>query len=55
MSNWEITSWIFLIVLTAFNIILTVVTTVGGVFDLKFLFKKLKEEVLDETDDGRVD
>ena len=27
---------------------------VGGVFDLRFLFRALREEVVDETDDGRV-
>jgi len=30
------------------------VVIVGGLFDLRFLFKALKEEVVDETDDGRV-
>jgi len=35
-------------------VIFTVVVIVGGLFDLRFLFKALKEEVVDETDDGRV-
>ena len=32
----------------------TFVVIFGGLFDLKFLFRALKEEVVDETDDGRV-
>jgi len=32
----------------------TLVVIVGGVFDLRFLFTSLKEQVVDETDDGRV-
>ena len=36
------------------TILFTLVIIVGGCFDLKFLFKALKEEVVDETDDGRV-
>ena len=27
---------------------------VGGFYDLRFLFRALREEVADETDDGRV-
>ena len=32
----------------------TVVVTIGGIYDLIYLFRELNEEVLDETDDGRV-
>lgn len=32
----------------------TIVVIVGGVFDLRFLFKALNEQDGDETDDGRV-
>ena len=32
----------------------TLVVIVGGFFDLKFLFTALKEESVDESDDGRV-
>jgi len=34
--------------------VFTLVVIVGGIFDLRFLFKALNEEVTDETDDGRV-
>lgn len=30
-----------------------IVVTIGGVFDLLFLFRELKASELDETDDGR--
>jgi len=36
------------------TILFTLVIIVGGCFDLKFLFNALKEEEVDETDDGRV-
>ena len=32
----------------------SIVVTIGGVFDLVYMFKELKTEVVDETDDGRV-
>lgn len=34
--------------------VFTLVVIVGGIFDLRFLFKALNEEITDETDDGRV-
>lgn len=36
------------------TIIFSIVVIIGGFFDLKFLFKALKEDAVDETDDGRV-
>ena len=32
----------------------SIVVTIGGIFDLVYMFKELKTEVVDETDDGRV-
>jgi hypothetical protein len=37
-----------------FFIVLTIISTVGGYFDLRYLFKSLNEEIQDDTDDGRV-
>jgi hypothetical protein len=37
-----------------FFVIMTVVVTIGGIADLRYLFKSLNEQILDETDDGRV-
>ncbi len=36
-------------------ILFTLVVIVGGISDLRFLFRALQEEAIDETDDGRVD
>jgi hypothetical protein len=36
------------------SFLFTFVVIVGGCYDLKFLFRALKEERTDETDDGRV-
>lgn len=42
----------------AINVVLTflfaVAVVIGGIFDLRYLFNSLKEQVADETDDGRV-
>ena len=45
---WFVTVNIFL------TLIFTGVVIVGGISDLRFLFKSLREESVDETDDGRV-
>lgn len=54
MSIWMILTYICAIGFGAFLVVLTVIVTIGGVFDLKYFFKSLDEEILDETDDGRV-
>lgn len=54
MNGWETSSYIYLVVMILFNILLTVIVSIGGYFDLKYLFKSLREEIVDETDDGRV-
>ena len=32
----------------------TIVTAVGGAFDLKYMFQELHQKTIDELDDGRV-
>ena len=32
-----------------------IVITIGGLRDLRYLFRELRESEVDETDDGRVD
>ncbi|MFI4911506.1 MAG: hypothetical protein ACIAQZ_07550 [Sedimentisphaeraceae bacterium JB056] len=54
MNGWETSSYIYLVIMILFNILLTVIVSIGGYFDLKYLFKSLREEIVDETDDGRV-
>jgi hypothetical protein len=55
MKFWMYACYIYAFVTFACFFILTVIVTIGGIFDLKFLFKSLNQEVLDETDDGRVE
>lgn len=48
-----ITYW-FLVINALASLIFTIVVTIGGVFDLKFLINALKSEDTDDQDDGRV-
>lgn len=54
MDAWMVVTYTLAVVFSVFFTIMTVVVTVGGIKDLKFLFKTLKEQSIDETDDGRV-
>ena len=54
MFDWMFITYFFFIVGILVFLVITVIVTIGGAFDLKFLFRSLKEEVLDEADDGRV-
>lgn len=51
---WSAFTFWFVAVNIVVTIGFTVVVIIGGVFDLKFLFKSLKEQTMDESDDGRV-
>ena len=42
-------------VLTGGALMVTIWFTIGGFFDMRFLFKHLKSHRDDATDDGRVD
>ena len=53
-SPWVGFCYIFTAVSVLLYIGFTIVVTIGGLKDLVYLFKELKSEVLDETDDGRV-
>ena len=44
----------YLLISFCINIVVVIWVTIGGCFDLKYLFKVLKEERVDDTDDGRV-
>jgi uncharacterized membrane protein len=44
----------YLLISFCLNIVVVIWVTIGGVFDLQYLFKVLKEEKIDDTDDGRV-
>ena len=51
---WSSFTFWFVAVNIFVTLIFTCVIVVGGISDLRFLFNALKEERVDETDDGRV-
>ena len=51
---WSSFTFWFVVINVFLTIIFTGVVIVGGISDLKFLFKALREEQVDESDDGRV-
>ena len=44
----------YLLVSFCLNVVVVIWVTIGGIFDLKYLFHVLKTEIVDDTDDGRV-
>jgi hypothetical protein len=54
LGFWSPVIYWFVFVNAILCALFTLVVIVGGVFDLRFLFRALNEELLDETDDGRV-
>jgi hypothetical protein len=44
----------YLLISFCVNVVVVIWVTIGGVFDLRYLFKVLREELVDDTDDGRV-
>ncbi len=54
MDIWAVSCYIYMGVLMALNIVLTILFTVGGFSDLVHLLMELKKGEIDETDDGRV-
>lgn len=55
MSFWSPFTFWFVAINVFVTLVFTVVVIIGGIFDLKFLFKSLREAEVDETDDGRVE
>ena len=53
MSNWAIATYCFVSVSMFAYIIFFIVIMIGGIFDLGYLFRSLKTEIADPTDDGR--
>ena len=51
---WSVFVYWFVVVNIVATVGFTVAVIVGGFFDLRYLFKALKEQPVDETDDGRV-
>ena len=47
--------WFWYLFISFFlNIIVVIWVTIGGIFDLRYLFHVLKTEIIDDTDNGRV-
>ena len=44
LSGWQIFDYSYWIISIAANAVFTVIVTIGGFFDLRYLFSKLKEE-----------
>jgi hypothetical protein len=44
----------YLLISFCINIVVVVWVTIGGCYDLRYLFKVLKEERVDDTDNGQV-
>jgi len=54
MDKWELSTYIYIAIALGANVIITTVTLIGGYFDVIHLFKTLRKEIVDVTDDGRV-
>ena len=52
---WSMFTFWYVAVNMVITVIFTVVVIVGGCGDLRFLMRSLKDECVDETDDGRVE
>jgi hypothetical protein len=55
MKWWMYASYIYAFTMAAIFVVLTIIVTIGGVFDLRYMFRSLRQEELDPTDDGRVE
>ena len=44
MTGWEIFAYSYVSVSIIANVIFTLIITIGGIFDLKYLFVELKKE-----------
>ena len=53
MDSWALTTYCFVGISTIAYVVFFIVISVGGIFDLIYLFKSLKAEIIDTSDDGR--
>ena len=54
MPAWIYFTYVYVVLFILLFLVLTVIVVIGGYVDLKYLFKSLKEEIVDEADDGRI-
>lgn len=55
LGFWSGFVYWFAVINVVMTVAFTLVVIVGGIFDLQYLFRALREEAPDTTDDGRVD
>ena len=55
MSNWSTATYIWVSVAMIANLLFSIWVTIGGWFDLRAMFRDLRKEQVDTTDDGRVE
>ena len=53
-SPWVTVDYAYGVIMVATYVVFSVVVTIGGMMDLVYMFRELKNAVVDETDDGRV-
>jgi len=44
LSSWQMFIYIFSAVMIIFNLLFTIIVTIGGTFDLVYFFKELSKE-----------
>ena len=47
LSGWQIFMYLFSASMIVFNVLLTIVITIGGVYDLIYFFKELRKELVE--------
>lgn len=52
--DWSIFTMYYVVVNIIIMVVFTIVSAIGGGFDLTYLLKELKRRQVDELDDGRV-
>ena len=52
---WSVATFWYTLINTFACLIFTIVVIIGGIFDIRYLFKALKEDPVDNADDGRVE
>ena len=54
-SPWVYAAYIVAAICVVVYVGLTIIVTIGGTFDLVYMFKQLKKEIVDERDDGSLE
>lgn len=54
-GDWYTATYIWVSIAMIANVVFTIWVSIGGWFDLRAMFRDLREQRVDETDDGRVE